>query len=93
MSQYPCAINYEDLCETLENIKNNVRTKDQLLELWRHEIYGQVMRIVSDHFFRKKAYDYIFNSRVEDLRSALKYKPRLQQFVADPWRQDNLKYK
>jgi len=27
------------------------------------------------------------------LRSVLKYKPRLQQFVADPGKQENLKYK
>lgn len=56
---------------------------DHLRELWS-EKYGQVMRVISEHFLRKHCFHYIFNSRVQDFRSALKYRKRLQHILTQP---------
>lgn len=57
---------------------------EDLRGLWSDSKFGKVMRIVSENFFRKHSYNWIFNSRIQDFKSTLKYKARLEQFLSEP---------
>jgi hypothetical protein len=63
-----------------------------LLKIWAHEDYGKLVRVVTCTHFRKYCYHWIFNSRVKNYSSALKYKARLDQFFKNPTSVKNLKW-
>jgi hypothetical protein len=61
--------------------------KSDLLKLWDHEDhedYGKLVRVITCTHFRKYCYHWIFNSRVKNYSSALKYKSRLNQMLKNP---------
>lgn len=50
------------------------------------------MRIISEHIIRKHSFHWIFNSRIEDHKSALKYRSRLQTALQVPDKFETLKW-
>lgn len=65
---------------------------EHLRGLWTDQIIGKEMRVISQSFLRKDCYHWIFFSRVEDYKSPLKYKIRLQSAIRDPWNFTSLKW-
>ena len=55
-----------------------------LRDIWAHESYGKVLRMISMHFLRAHSYSWIFNSRLEEKMNHLKYKHRLMEGVTKP---------
>lgn len=81
-------LSYDELNTDLQNKKKSITGISHLRELWN----GKEMRVICEHFLRKYCPHYTFNSRVQDFRSFLKYRTRLQYIIARPNEQINLKF-
>lgn len=64
--------------------KKSINTICDLRKLWTHEAYGRCLRIISNLFFRKHALHYIFNSRITNFASHIKYRQALWKAVQNP---------
>lgn len=52
--------------------------------MWVDFKYARCMRILSNQFLRKYALQYIFNSRICNYTSHVKYRKRLQEAIEQP---------
>lgn len=57
--------------------KRNINTIEHLRELWLTSKYALEMRKISHLFLRKYALQYIFNSRITNYSSHIKYRHKL----------------
>jgi len=64
--------------DELSKKKKNINTIANLRDLWVDFKYSRCMRILSNQFLRKHALQYIFNSRISNFTSHVKYRKRLQ---------------
>lgn len=64
--------------------KKTINTIADLRRLWTSEPYCRCLRIISNLFFRKHALDYIFNSRISNYASHVKYRQSLWQALSHP---------
>lgn len=46
-------------------MRKKINTIQDLRDLWINEEYGKLMRKISEHYLRKRALPYIFNSNVK----------------------------
>lgn len=75
---------FEDFFTEMVEFKKTINTIADLRRLWIDYKYARCMRIVSNLFFRKYSLSYIFNSRICNFRSHIKYRHRLAEAVRDP---------
>lgn len=64
--------------------KKRINTIADLRYLWMEYKYSKCMRILSNLFLRKYSLNYIFNSRICNYRSHIKYRHRLAEAVSNP---------
>ena len=64
--------------------KKTINTIADLRRLWTAEPYCRCLRIISNLFFRRHALDYIFNSRISNYASHIKYRQSLWEAVKHP---------
>lgn len=57
-----------------------------LRNLWDDEsnLYSYPIRIISEYFLRKHCFKWIFNSRIQNFSSPLKYIPRIREALKKP---------
>jgi hypothetical protein len=72
---------YSCFIEMMREEKKSINTIQDLRRLWTHEIYGKCLRIISNLFFRRYALDYIFNSRISNYASHIKYRQSLWKAI------------
>lgn len=70
--------------EMMRKEKKMINTMQDLRGLWTHEVYGRCLRIISNLFFRRYALDYIFNSRISNYASHIKYRQSLWKAIRNP---------
>ena len=75
---------FEDFYSDMMEYKKTINTISDLRKLWTEYKYAQCMRIVSCLFLRKYSLSYIFNSRICNFKSHIKYRQRLIEAVSDP---------
>ena len=75
---------FEDFFDDMLEFKKTINTISDLRKLWTEYKYARCMRIVSKIFFRKYSLSYIFNSRICNFKSHIKYRHRLAEAVCDP---------
>ena len=64
--------------------KKTINTIADLRRLWVDYRYAKCARILSNLFFRKYSLSYIFNSRICNFRSHIKYRHRLWDAIKSP---------
>jgi hypothetical protein len=77
-------VTYSCFIEMMREEKRSINTILDLRRLWTHEIYGKCLRIISNLFFRRHALDYIFNSRISNYASHIKYRQTLWKAIRNP---------
>lgn len=77
-------LNYQDFLQRMRLEKKIINTIADLRRLWTDPTFGGVMRIISNIFFRKHALNYIFNSRISNFSSHVKYRQSLWQALRNP---------
>jgi hypothetical protein len=75
---------FEDFFSDMLEFKKTINTIADLRRLWIDYKYAKCMRVVSNLFFRKYSLSYIFNSRICNFRSHIKYRHRLAEAVTNP---------
>jgi hypothetical protein len=64
--------------------KRIINTIADLRRLWTDPLIGKCMRVISNIFFRKHALNYIFNSRISNFSSHVKYRQSLWHALRNP---------
>lgn len=82
---------YADIIGEFRHRKRNINTIEHLRELWLSSRYAREMRILSNLFLRKHALQYIFNSRITNFSSHIKYRHKLLEGVSCPNEFNNIK--
>lgn len=62
----------------MSDAKKTINSIADLRKLWVDYKYAKCMRIISNLFLRKYALGYIFNSRICNFSSHIKYRQRLR---------------
>lgn len=75
---------YKDFVYFLEESKKEITTIAQLRSLWVDNPYEQVLRTLSCHFLRKHSLNYIFNSRINNHGTHIKYRQRFLEVIKAP---------
>lgn len=77
-------VNYHDFLLKMKVEKKIINTIADLRRLWTDPVIGRCMRIISNVFFRKHALNYIFNSRISNYSSHVKYRQSLWMALKSP---------
>lgn len=77
--------------DELRRKKKNINTIADLRSLWTESRYSQEIRMLSCLFLRKHSLQYIFNSRVSNFASHIKYRAKLREALTDPQGFRNIK--
>lgn len=85
------SVTYSDIVGEFKHRKRNINTIEHLRDLWLHSKYAPQMRILSKLFLRKYALQYIFNSRITNYSSHIKYRHKLLEGVDNPMEFNNIK--
>jgi hypothetical protein len=75
---------FSDFIGEMAEVKKTINTIADLRRLWIDYKYARAMRIISNLFFRKYSLNYIFNSRICNFRSHIKYRHRLWEAIRAP---------
>jgi hypothetical protein len=75
---------FEDFEEEMIAAKKTINTIADLRRLWVEHKYAKCMRIISNLFLRKYSYSYIFNSRICNFSSHIKYRHRICEAIKNP---------
>ena len=75
---------FEDFFGDMLEYKKTINTISDLRKLWTEYKYSKCMRILSSLFLRRYSLSYIFNSRICNFRSHIKYRHRLTEAVCSP---------
>ena len=81
----------EDFFEYINNSKLNINTIRDIRCMWTHGVFGKAIRILSYQFLRKHALSYIFNSRVKNHSTHVKYRNKLMDGLRNPECFNNIK--
>ncbi len=84
--------NSNDFTKKLKELKRSINTIADLRNLWVDEQYAQSLRILSNLFLRKYSLHYIFNSRICNFGSHIKYRQSLWKAIEDPKSFNHIKY-
>lgn len=68
----------------MKDEKRVINTIADLRRLWTDPVIGKPMRVISNVFFRRHALHYIFNSRISNFSSHVKYRQSLWQALRSP---------
>jgi hypothetical protein len=85
------SVTYDELLEEFKTRKKHINTIADLRSLWTDGKFCREMRILSYLFLRKHAMQYIFNSRVTNYASHIKYRMKLRDALRDPGSFRNIK--
>lgn len=77
-------VNYHDFLAKMKAEKKIINTIADLRRLWTDPAIGRCIRIISNVFFRKHALNYIFNSRISNYSSHVKYRQSLWMALRSP---------
>jgi hypothetical protein len=77
-------IPFGDFMARMREEKRIINTIADLRRLWTDPVLGKCMRTISNLFFRKHAMHYIFNSRISNYSSHIKYRQSLWQALKNP---------
>ena len=78
-------VKYANLNGELQKRKKNMNKIRDLKELWLPKTkYGREIRTISCVFLRKYGFSWVFNSRITDFQSHLKYRSILLRFISKP---------
>lgn len=75
---------HDELLGELRQRKSKINSIIHLKDLWTNSKYSREFRILSNLFLRKYSFGYIFNSRVSNYGTHIKYKYKLQDAVRRP---------
>lgn len=75
---------YKDFIEFMNQFKKEITTISDLRSLWVDNQYESVIRTLSSIFLRKYSLHYIFNSRVCNYVSHIKYRQRFLEAIKAP---------
>jgi hypothetical protein len=75
---------FDDFINEMIEMKKTINTIADLRRLWIDYKYSRCMRIISNLFLRKYSLNYIFNSRICNFRSHIKYRHRLCEAIKNP---------
>jgi hypothetical protein len=78
-------VDYEDFVEELKEKKKVINTIADLRSMWVDYKYAKCIRLLSNLFLRKYALNYIFNSRICNYSSHIKYRYRLCEAIKEPY--------
>jgi hypothetical protein len=79
-----CGVSFQELVGLLKVEKKRINTIADLRRLWTDERIGKAMRIISNLFFRRHSLHYIFNSRISNFASHVKYRQSLWMALRNP---------
>jgi hypothetical protein len=85
-------IDYNSFINRLKELKKTVNTIADLRNMWVDEKHSKLIRIVSNLFFRKFSLHYIFNSRITNYNSHIKYRQSLWKAIESPESFNCIKY-
>ena len=68
----------------LKGRKKSINTIRDIRDLWTKSKFAKEFRIISNLFLRKYAFEYIFNSRITNYSSHIKYRHKLREAVESP---------
>ena len=74
-------VSYTEFMNELAAKKKYINTIANLRDLWIDFTHSKCMRVLSNQFLRKHALHYIFNSRICNYTSHIKYRKRLQEAI------------
>jgi hypothetical protein len=77
-------VNYQEFVGRMRSEKKIINTIADLRRLWTDPVVGRCMRVISNIFFRRHALNYIFNSRISNYSSHVKYRQSLWQALRSP---------
>ena len=77
-------VNYHEFMQRMRVEKKIINTIADLRRLWTDPLLGKCMRVISNIFFRRHALNYIFNSRISNFSSHVKYRQSLWQALRNP---------
>lgn len=77
-------VNYLEFVQRMKSEKKIINTIADLRRLWTDPLIGKCMRIISNVFFRRHALNYIFNSRISNYCSHVKYRQSLWHALENP---------
>lgn len=78
------SVNYHEFMQRMRVEKKIINTIADLRRLWTDPLLGKCMRVISNIFFRRYALNYIFNSRISNFSSHVKYRQSLWQALRNP---------
>jgi hypothetical protein len=79
-------LSYSSLDQDLQrNRKHQITKNEHLTDMWTNERNGREVRVISNEFLRKYSKHWIFNSRVTNFRTQLKYKLKLESILRNPF--------
>lgn len=84
-------VTFEKFLEEFRERKKHINTIADLREMWVEGPFCREMRILSNLFLRKHSLRYIFNSRVTNFASHIKYRKKLQEALLRPEQFNNIK--
>jgi hypothetical protein len=82
---------YQRIAEELPELKAALTTVMGFRRVWTSYKYAECMRMVSQVFLRKSALPYIFNSKVANVQTHLKYRARFLKALRNPAAFDHIK--
>lgn len=82
---------YQRISEELPELKAALTTVMGFRRVWTSYKYAECMRMVSQVFLRKSALPYIFNSKVANVQTHLKYRARFLKALRSPAAFDHIK--
>ena len=72
----------------VKEFKSKINTIHDLREMWgedaKEDKIKKCIRILSYHFMRKKCLPYIFNSRIKNYGTHIKYRKKIIEGIAEP---------
>ncbi len=77
-------VDYKELLEELTKLKPKLNTISDLRKLWVDHEQAKCLRVISELFLRRHCMHYIFNSRVWNYKSHIKYKTRFREALKSP---------
>lgn len=86
LDQFP-SVDFGDFMNYLYEKKDKINSISGLRSFWGDEdnpVLAKITRIVSNLFFRRHSYEYIFNSKVTDYSNHTKYRTRLVEALRNP---------
>lgn len=72
-------------------LKGNLTTVMGFRKVWTDYKYSECMRVVSHIFLRKGALGYIFNSKVANVQTHIKYRNKFLEALRNPASFDHIK--